>query len=278
MPLHLLGISRSGDIAGLPVHWPNGQPTILRHQPAEAIAEPRGGEIRWVAHGRLAAATVRPLPTALGPLAHATSLATIHAHISILPVRYGTVLPDEEAVRHFLGKRRDEPARRPGPPARKRRNRPADRASPQPPANGTTCGKRSKSLGDFTRWILGCPAGAIPVARPTGHSSPACRGDLRPSGQRPLSELAKAVAGTIGHRASSIPCRPKAVGSVRRACGDVQDHEDRPTVRTCWSLASLQLRRSDDEGLSPTKHFPAPPTILVGTRLAPTIRVARRSQ
>ena len=55
---------------------------------------------------RLAGATVQPLPTTLGPLEHANLLAAIHAHISILPVRYGTVLPDEEAVRHFLSNRR----------------------------------------------------------------------------------------------------------------------------------------------------------------------------
>jgi hypothetical protein len=106
MPVHLLGITRSRDIAGLPVHWHNAQPTILPHPRAEAIADPRCGDIGWVVSGHLAGATVWPLPTTLGPLEHAHLLAAIHTHITILPVRYGTVLPDEEAVRHFLSNRR----------------------------------------------------------------------------------------------------------------------------------------------------------------------------
>jgi hypothetical protein len=107
MPLHLLGISRKGDIAGLPIHWPNGQTSVVRSQSDETIAEPYCNETRWVADGRLAAATVWPVPSTSGPLEHAALLAAIHARINILPIRYGTVLPDEEAVRHFLSNRRE---------------------------------------------------------------------------------------------------------------------------------------------------------------------------
>ena len=59
-------------------------------------------------HGPLTAATLRPLPaTPIGPLEHARLLAAVHTHINILPVRYGSVLPNEEAVRHFLSNRRE---------------------------------------------------------------------------------------------------------------------------------------------------------------------------
>ena len=115
----------------------------------------------------------------------------------------------------------------------------------QPPANGTACGKRFLSRGHFTRPILGRPAGAIPVARPTGDERPTCRGDLRPALHRPLSELAKAVTGTVGHRAPGIPCRARAVGRFRRTRGDVHNHEDRPTMHAGWSLATLQFRMSE---------------------------------
>jgi hypothetical protein len=60
-----------------------------------------------VVHGQLAAAAVWPLSATFEPLEQAALLAAIHTHISILPMRYGTVLPDEEAVRHFLSNRCD---------------------------------------------------------------------------------------------------------------------------------------------------------------------------
>ena len=97
MPLHLLGISRSGDIEGLPIHGPDGWPAILGDEPVETISGPCCRGIQWVAHCPLAAATVLPLSAAFGPLEQAALLAAIHAHVNILPVRYGTVLPDEEA-------------------------------------------------------------------------------------------------------------------------------------------------------------------------------------
>jgi hypothetical protein len=82
MPLHLLGISRRGDLTEADCH-----------------------QIRWVVHGALTAATVWPLTASFGPLQHGHVLAAIHRRIGILPVRHGTVLPNEEAVQEFLGSR-----------------------------------------------------------------------------------------------------------------------------------------------------------------------------
>ena len=96
MPLHLLGICRQEDIATLPADWPVKQPQANTFNRC-ALA--------WLADGPLAAATVQTLPATSGPLEQAAWLAAIHSHISILPVRYGTVLADEEAVGHFLGNR-----------------------------------------------------------------------------------------------------------------------------------------------------------------------------
>jgi hypothetical protein len=107
MPLHLLGIARSGDIASLPIDWPDGHLPIVWCRPVETISGPCCSGIQWVVDGPLAAATVRPLPETFEPLEQAAWLAAIHAHIGILPVRYGTVLPDEEAIRDFLSKRRN---------------------------------------------------------------------------------------------------------------------------------------------------------------------------
>jgi len=81
MPLDLLGISRSDEAARLE------RPLLHVH---------------WVRQGSLTAATVQGGEAAFGPLQHARLLAAIFRHIDILPVRYGTVLPDEEAVRQFL--------------------------------------------------------------------------------------------------------------------------------------------------------------------------------
>jgi len=108
MPLHLLGISLSDDISSLPIDWACGQPTMVPYRPAGTISGPCCNGIQWVADGPLAAAMVRPLRVAFEPLEQAAWLAAIHAHIGILPVRYGTMLPDEEAIRDFLSKRRDD--------------------------------------------------------------------------------------------------------------------------------------------------------------------------
>jgi hypothetical protein len=86
MPLALLGISRGDEAAGLK--------RPLRH-------------VHWIGRGSLAAATARNGDAAFGPLDHARLLAAIFPHIDILPVRFATVLPDEEAVRQFLDCHRD---------------------------------------------------------------------------------------------------------------------------------------------------------------------------
>ena len=82
MPLQLLGISRSED-----------------------VVKPDCSEVRWVVHGPVKAATAWPLPASFGPLEHARVLMAVHRHISILPVRHGTVLPDEQAVQEVLSNR-----------------------------------------------------------------------------------------------------------------------------------------------------------------------------
>jgi hypothetical protein len=82
MPLYVLGVSRSGDVAGN-----------------------QESEVRWVVAGPLAAATVEPQGESFGPLDQARLLAAIHGQTAIRPLRYGTVLPQERAVRDFLSHR-----------------------------------------------------------------------------------------------------------------------------------------------------------------------------
>ena len=82
MPLHLLGISRRADVC-------------------------REGDIHWVVEGELAAAAMPPPPPSTGPLTHAALLAALYRHGDILPVRFGVVLPHEEAVRELLVRRRE---------------------------------------------------------------------------------------------------------------------------------------------------------------------------
>jgi hypothetical protein len=82
MPLYLLGISRSGDVPRLP------------------------GSVRWITAGDLAAAVLGPQPSPPEPAEHARTLAAIHRHISVLPMRFGAAAADEAAVRALLEKRR----------------------------------------------------------------------------------------------------------------------------------------------------------------------------
>ena len=65
-----------------------------------------GAEIRWIEHGDLAAATTAGTPS-LDPLGHAGLLADVHRAIDVLPVRFGTLLRDDPAVRLFLDNRHD---------------------------------------------------------------------------------------------------------------------------------------------------------------------------
>ncbi len=82
MPLHVLGVSRSRDVAGN-----------------------QESDVRWVVEGPLAAATIEFPSESFGPLEQARRLAAIHGRIAIRPLRYGTVLPQEQAVRDFLSHR-----------------------------------------------------------------------------------------------------------------------------------------------------------------------------
>ncbi len=120
MPLHLLGISRSKDVASLSCPSFHGQAQAVRLpspasgegqgvrglcQPIASAGLPDSIEVRWVVQDSLAAATVGPVPTSFGPLEHARLLAAIHSHLSVLPARYGVGLPNEEAVQAFLSSR-----------------------------------------------------------------------------------------------------------------------------------------------------------------------------
>jgi len=95
VPLHLLCISRTADAR----RWEPGSP--IR-------SEGNGHDARWIAEGPLAAAVVPPLPRSTGPLAHAGLLEAIFRQGDLLPVRFGVVLDDEEAVRDLLRGRREE--------------------------------------------------------------------------------------------------------------------------------------------------------------------------
>jgi hypothetical protein len=87
MSLQMLGVSRNGDVARLP------------------LAQGQESEFRWVAEGPLAAAIVESPPESFGPLQQARLLDAIHQHLAIRPLRYGTVLPQEQAVCDFLRRR-----------------------------------------------------------------------------------------------------------------------------------------------------------------------------
>jgi hypothetical protein len=89
MPLHVLGVSRSVDVAG-------------SSRPCRCGQE---SEVRWLVEGPLAAATVEPRGESFGPLEQARLLAAIHGQIAVRPLRYGTVLPQERAVRDFIIRR-----------------------------------------------------------------------------------------------------------------------------------------------------------------------------
>jgi hypothetical protein len=93
MGIALLGISRALDAGH--VHGP------LDIGPCEC------DDFRWVTQGSLAAAVVSPLPTPAGPLRQARFLEAIHQQIGVLPVRFGALLPDEQAAKDFLRQRHD---------------------------------------------------------------------------------------------------------------------------------------------------------------------------
>jgi hypothetical protein len=81
---------------------------IARRLPVETRPDSRGNRICWVEHGDLAAAVVEGAPAVFAPLDHARALAAIHRHIDVLPVRYGTLLADEQRVCDYLSSRWQE--------------------------------------------------------------------------------------------------------------------------------------------------------------------------
>jgi hypothetical protein len=121
MPLHLLAIGRRRNVMELAVvppksavTKPNGsrrKPGVRGKQKTPTQNEialpstdqgPGGGLVRWVIHEGLAAAVVSAPAGSFQPLCQAAILTAIHRQIDILPVRFGTVLSDDDAVRSFL--------------------------------------------------------------------------------------------------------------------------------------------------------------------------------
>ncbi len=65
-------------------------------------APPADAAVQWIVEGPLAAAVVAGLPASLAPMTHAALLKAIHRRLDIVPVRFGVLLPDEQAVRERL--------------------------------------------------------------------------------------------------------------------------------------------------------------------------------
>ncbi len=108
MPLHLLGISRTKDVARLACVRAGALGTARVDGPMVELAGRHTSHACWVVHGDLTAATVPPLEPRAGPGRHADLLEAIHRRMDVLPMRFGAVLPDERAVKEFLDKRRTD--------------------------------------------------------------------------------------------------------------------------------------------------------------------------
>ena len=93
MALHVLGISRSGELSRFQGMGP---------------AQSRCGPIGWIVEEPLAAATIWSDAAAWGPIQHARLLEAIHRQIDILPARFAAVWPDEPAGRDFLRRQKDD--------------------------------------------------------------------------------------------------------------------------------------------------------------------------
>jgi hypothetical protein len=116
VPLQILGISRSADVC----RWAGREAAACgagaRIAPGDKTSrEPGRAAVRWVAAAELTAAVVPPLlqlaeppENAAGPLEHAALLAAIFRQGDVLPIRFGVVLPHEEAVCDLLRRRRDD--------------------------------------------------------------------------------------------------------------------------------------------------------------------------
>lgn len=129
MSIYVLGISRDSDARSLESQTPspttlsgNSQGIVCQrvecrtelHQSVQGenravvFRDSEGSCPNWVFSTPLAAVVAHPTHLPLSPHAHARALAAIHRQICILPMRYGTVLDDEEGVRRMLQTRRHD--------------------------------------------------------------------------------------------------------------------------------------------------------------------------
>jgi len=127
MSIYVLGISRDNDVRSLESQIPHqaalsgkSQGIVCQRvekcpdfrapvQSKDGAVLLRGSEVRrptWVFSESLAAVVAHPTHSPLSPDAHARIVTAIHQQICILPIRYGTVLHEEEAVRTMLRARR----------------------------------------------------------------------------------------------------------------------------------------------------------------------------
>ena len=126
MSLYLLGISRAADIGDWSISRPKdvdsthdpirkhgpGYPLGALLSPALGISRlvnipgPTGpaGSCRWLSAGELAAAVLPTAPPP-APQRHAALLAAIHRKADILPVRFGTTVPDAHFLADLLDRR-----------------------------------------------------------------------------------------------------------------------------------------------------------------------------
>lgn len=87
MPLRLLGIVRNSE---------------TDRRSCDGI-----DKVRWLIDGDLVAAITADVHASMEPLEHARLLEAIHRSVDVLPVRFGTTLKDDAAVRSFLDARRE---------------------------------------------------------------------------------------------------------------------------------------------------------------------------
>lgn len=102
MSIYVLGVSRDSDARSLESQIPYRASVSSSGVPACRDQPPDIGCPDWVFSGSLAAAVAHATHSLLSPDTHARTLAAIHQRFCILPMRYGTVLDGEEAVRTML--------------------------------------------------------------------------------------------------------------------------------------------------------------------------------
>jgi len=108
MASYVLGVSRTRDLPRLQPQAGTEPGLSSRPDPACTL-EPEGADpARWIISGELAAALAPRREMRPKPAEHAQILAAIHRRINVVPVRYGTAMPDDDAVRRVLQERSRE--------------------------------------------------------------------------------------------------------------------------------------------------------------------------